>query len=148
MQPRITTVLAGLITLSMVVFGQVCALRTLSAPLLTASESSVETQDAGDHGGCGSAECGGGSGEDEGACPSGASMCCSTWVPPGSRLILSPPSSLRLALNDPWLVPSGHTVVEDGSQEVSLSQLARPPGSSIVLLNTSSLSRRGPPARS
>ena len=151
MQPRITSVLAALITVSMVVFGQVCALGTLvnpsdpTAPVLRAEGQSAERAE---HAGCTSEACGGESGENEGHCPSGAAMCCSTWAPPMSRLELPPPSLLRLVLTDFSPVLAKLTPVQDRAPGVALFELDRPPGSSSGLIPTSSLSHRGPPALS
>lgn len=146
---RITTLLAGLIMLSMVMFGQVCGLSTLT-PSWRGTESEfltevqpVETAEHEDT--CTPEDCGG---DDEEQCPSGASMCCSTWAPPGARLSLPNPTSFHLALSHAWLALACFKGVDDGAPGVALFELARPPGPPSNLLLTSSLSHRGPPALS
>lgn len=143
--PRLNRIVAGLITLSMVVFGQVCALRMLASPADPIASISVADSESSKHEGCTSA-CGGAE-RDERPCPSGASMCCSTWAPPGTRLSLALPVSLRLQLTEAWLAGTSAAVIEDRAQAVAFDELARPPGSPRDPFLVSSLSRRGPPAR-
>lgn len=150
-QSRITSFMAALIALSMVVFGQVCALSTLvSLSDAMASEVSIEGQsgESAGHQGCSSETCGGDRKKSGGPCPSGAAMCCSTWAPPSGRLELTQPALLRLPLNDFSVDHSGLNSVEDRAAEVALFEFDRPPGTSGDPLLTSSLSRRGPPASS
>ncbi len=146
-RPRIKRIVAGLITLSMVVFGQVCALRTLASPPDAIASIPVAEAESFKHEGCTSACGGGGAERDEQPCPSGASMCCSTWAPPGTRLSLALPVSLRLQLTEAWLAGTSAAVIEDRAQAVAFDELARPPGSPHDPFLVSSLSRRGPPAR-
>ena len=148
MQRRVTSVLAGLVTLSMVVFGQVCALSTLVGPSnATPSELRLQAQasQSGHQDTCTSEACGGRKGESEGSCPGGSAMCCSTWSPPSSRLQVPPPTLFSLAFYDA-LDMARLMEDEDRAPGVALFNLDRPPGSSRDLLLTSSLSRRGPPA--
>lgn len=151
-QRRITSVLAGLITLSMVVFGQVCALSALVDPSSpTPSERSLEASSARGkaHGEtCTSEACGGGKSNSEKPCSGASAMCCSTWAPPCNRVEVPPPAGLSVPLSDLALVLAIATELEDRALGVALFQLDRPPGFNSLPLLTSSLSRRGPPARS
>jgi hypothetical protein len=145
---RVSPYVAGLITLAMVVFGQVCALHQFVEPGgPAASDVAFQAMPAADEhtGTCTSDDCGG---EVDTSCPTGAAECCSTWGPPSSRLLLPPPSALLLTLADAWLVVADRHVVEERVLEVALFELARPPGFSADALLSSSLSRRGPPALS
>lgn len=152
MGPRLKAILVCLITLGMVVFGQVCALSTLVKGV-DPSVSDLAVSDVPateDHAAtCNPEDCAG-EGGDEGhqGCPSGAASCCSTWGPPTSRLALSPPVSLRLALPDAWLAAADAHTAEDRAAEVALFELARPPCHPTGVLLASPLSRRGPPALS
>ena len=147
MRPRIKRIVAGLITLSMVVFGQVCALRTLASPPDAIASIPVAEAESFKHDGCTSACGGGGEERDAQPCPSGASMCCSTWAPPGARLSLAFPVSLRLALTEALHAGVSVAVFVDRAQAVAFHERARPPGSPRDPFLVSSLSRRGPPAR-
>lgn len=148
MRTRVSPLLASLITLSMVVFGQVCAFSTMAQPQASDGAVELEVAAGGDEhaGTCTSEECGG-DGEGEGHCASGAAFCCSTWAPPSDPVSLSPPQSIRLGPADAWTALAATVVTEDGAQEVAPFRLARPPVTANVL-RSSSLSRRGPPALS
>ncbi len=148
MRSRLTPILVCLVTLAMVVFGQVCALSTLVRGVDPATLNLVASVPATDdpEATCNPADCEGGGDEAEGeGCPAGASSCCSTWGPPISRLSLTPPAS-SVVLSDEWLVFNDGHRVEQGATEVALFELARPPGLPTDALLVSSLSRRGPPA--
>ena len=144
---RVAPILAGLITLSMVTFGQVCAFSTIAHSPKSEHALELETASAAEeeHGTCTSEGCEG-EGEDEGHCPSGAATCCSTWAPPTAPLSVPPPTSTRINLADAWMIPATSLVLEDGAQEVALFKLDRPPGRPTEALLVSSQSRRGPPA--
>ena len=146
---RLAQILAGGITISMVVFGQVCAFSTMAGhpvcagavELESVASSEEHATDACTSDGCsGEAE----GSEGEGHCPSGAAMCCSTWAPPGAELSVPPPTSVRVG----WTGLATTVVDEDRAPEVALFRLARPPGPPPEVLLSSSLSRRGPPALS
>jgi hypothetical protein len=140
---RSVAAFSWLITLSLVVFGQVCAMRELVVgPSLTvvseqkAADSSVKN-DRCTHEGC----------ADEGEADEGcaSSLCCSSWAPPGSRLSLPPPASVRVPPSDVWVAPISLDD-DDRALEVARSELARPPGMLSDPLIDSPRSRRGPPA--
>lgn len=141
MRSRLHPIVACVITLAMVAFGQVCAVNTL---VRCAEPSVVE---AADHEAtCDPRECGGEGPDEAPACPTGAASCCSTWGPPISRLVMGPPTPTVSAPLDGWLAPSVADGVETGAAEVAPDGLARPPGGSTTTLLAASLSRRGPPA--
>ena len=151
MRLRLTPIVAGMITLAMVAFGQLCAFSTAMAPAQSGTESAaVESAADSDHHGaaCDPRACGGeGEGENgDPGCPS-ASSCCSTWGPPSARLSVSPPESICFAPFDLWMVVSQDQSVEERATEVAFHELARPPGHPTDAHLASSLSRRGPPAR-
>lgn len=142
--PRSAAGFAWLITLSMVVFGQVCAMQSLViAPGSDLAQAAAPeaTKDRCTHEGCSD------EGESDEGCPT--SLCCSTWAPPSSRLSLTPPTSVRVAPSDVWVVVM-FSQVDDGdrAREVARSELARPPGMLSDPLIYSPRSRRGPPALS
>jgi hypothetical protein len=150
---RLTPLLVGLLTLAMVVFGQVCALSMLMARATTTDAvafKSVSPIDD-DASACRHTDC---EGEEQSGqtghsgCPSGASSCCSTWGPPSDRLSLAPPPSVLMSDADVWLVADDLHAVEERASEVALFELARPPSLPTDTCLASSLSRRGPPALS
>jgi hypothetical protein len=147
---RFAPILAGLITLAMVVFGQVCAYsRLVTSVGETTAAASVETVPVPeDHAStCDPAGCESEGERDNGSgCPSGAASCCSTWGPPSVRLSLTPPVSVPLFLADLWLIADDIHALAERASEVALFELARPPGLSTDALLASSVSRRGPPA--
>ena len=149
---RLKPLLVGLLTLAMVVFGQVCALSTLMARatpsevLATESVSTTDEANACSHSDCEGDEQSGQTGHS--GCPSGASSCCSTWGPPCDRLSLAPPPSVLISGADVWLVADDLHAIEGRASEVALFELARPPGLPKDAFLASSLSRRGPPALS
>ena len=146
MRSRLAPLVVGLITLAMVVFGQICALSTLvAAHEVKAAEVESPSASEDHEATCDPSNCGGQDESDQ-HCPSGAPNCCSTWGPPNDRLSVSPPASLSLALLDAWLaVPHVHAM-EERAAEVALFQLARPPSELSEVVLAFSLSRRGPPA--
>ena len=147
---RLTPIVAGMVTLAMVVFGQLCAFSTVMAPVQSGTESAaVESTAEADHHGaaCDPRECGGEGEDGASGCPSGASSCCSTWGPPSARLSVSPPESISFAPADLWMVVSQDQSAEERATEVAFCELARPPGHRSDANLASSLSRRGPPAR-
>ena len=149
MRSRLTPIVAGMVTLAIVVFGQLCAFSTVMAPVQSGTESAaVESTTEADHHEttCDPRECGGESKDGDHGCPSGASSCCSTWGPPSARLSVSPPESISFAPSDLWMVVQSQSV-EERAMEVAFWELARPPGHPTDAHLASSLSRRGPPAR-
>jgi hypothetical protein len=147
---RLTPIVAGMVTLAMVTFGQLCAFSTVMAPVQSEAESvAVESTPEAEHHGatCDPRECGGESEDGDQGCPSGASSCCSTWGPPSARPSVSPPESISFAPSDLCLVVSQNQSVEERAMEVAFCELARPPGHPTDAHLASSLSRRGPPAR-
>lgn len=149
MRTRFTSVVAGLVTIAMVVFGQLCAFSAFVAHDESAANSPVATTaESDDHAtSCDPSSCDG-NGEEDGqsGCPSGAPSCCSTWGPPMDRLSVSPPSLGPSGLADAWFALDESRDDEKRVSEVALFELARPPGSTTEALLAASLSRRGPPA--
>lgn len=149
MRTRFTPVVAGLVTIAMVVFGQLCAFSTFVAHDESAANlTEATTAESDDHAAsCDPSSCHGDGDEDgESGCPSGASSCCSTWGLPMDRLFVSPPSLDHLGLTGAWLAMNESRANEKRVSEVALFELARPPGSLTEALLAASLSRRGPPA--
>ncbi len=149
MRTRFTSVVAGLVTITMVVFGQLCAFSAFIAhDESTPGAAVATTAESTDHAAsCDPSSCHGDGDEDgESGCPSGASNCCSTWGPPMDRLSVAPPSLAPLSLADAWLSIDESRAGEKRVSEVALLELARPPGSTTEALLAASLSRRGPPA--
>ena len=133
----------------MLAFGQLCAFSTLLAPVHpeAAGVTADQATEADDHEAtCDPSQCGGENEDSEHGCPSGASMCCSTWGPPTARLALVPPSSVFMSMADAWLVVLQGHALDVRAAEVALFELARPPGRPANSLLASTLSRRGPPA--
>lgn len=149
MNSRVSPIVACIVTLALVAFGEVCALGSFLARVETPeSAMAVASVDVSEkHGGC-TDECGGvpEDGENEG-CPTGAVSCCSTWGPPTSRISLALPTLLSPLL-DAWDVVVGVSAEQERAAEVALFPLARPPGQFFSTLFTSSIPRRGPPASS
>lgn len=149
MRSRLTPIVAGMVAFAMVIFGQLCAFNTVMAPVQSGTESSTVAIAEADHheATCDPGKCGGESDEGDQGCPSGGSSCCSTWGPPSARLSVSPPEPVSFAPSDVWLVVSQSQQVEERAMEVAFCELARPPGHPTGAQLASSLSRRGPPAR-
>lgn len=149
MSRRVTPIVVGLVTVAMLTFGQLCAFSTLLAPVHPETEgvTADHAADSNDHEAtCDPSQCGGEREDGEHGCPSGASMCCSTWGPPTARLAVVPPSSVYLSMADAWLVVPQSHALDVRAAEVALFELARPPGNPTDALLASTLSRRGPPA--
>lgn len=147
MQSRWVPIVACVVTLALVAFGQVCALGSLLARV-EAPESAlvVTTEKASDeHSGCtGDCDTNSEDGQKEG-CPTGAASCCSTWGPPTTRISLALPA-LWTPLLDVGDVAVGLNVEQERAAEVALFQLDHPPRQFFSSLFISSIPRRGPPA--
>lgn len=139
----------GLVSIAMLVFGQLCAFSSFmvqeqpeSTNVALASAKSDDHAQACDPSTCGDE----GQGEGHSGCPSGATSCCSTWGPPMDRLSVSPPTLAPVGLADTWLAIDESCATEKRASEVALFELARPPSDPTDALLAASLSRRGPPA--
>jgi hypothetical protein len=139
---RVAPGLVALVTLSILAFGQVCALHNECTTVESARVASNEP--ASSHDGCSSDGCGG---EDDAPCTGCAPNCCRTWGPPTERLELPAPISLRHPLDIAEILDRFQPT-QDRAPEVALFQLARPPSEPAGPEFATSLSRRGPPATS
>ena len=146
MNSRVSPIVACIVTLALVAFGEVCALGSYLARVEASEDATaIASADASaEHGGC-EGECGVPEDGENESCPPGASRCCSTWGPPTSRMSLALPA-LFLPLLDAWEVVVGASAEQERAAEVALLALDRPPGPFSGALFISSIPRRGPPA--
>ena len=148
MRARITPVIAGLVSIAMLAFGQLCALSSFSATHESETGVASVAAENDDHARtCDPSECGDDR-ESGSGCPNGALSCCSTWGPPIDRLSVSPPTFAPSGSADVWPAIEESHATENRIWEVALFELARAPSDPTDALLAASLSRRGPPALS
>lgn len=141
MAPRVRSLLATMLALAVLAFGELCAL----GPAAPAGAAPVESAAPAAHATC-DGGCGAPAPADEpgaAACPSGAVLCCSSWGPPSARLSMTPPAGVGFTA-EPAIESAPAAEPERGAGRAAFERV-RPPGDHPRL--ATALSRRGPPAR-
>ena len=143
----VRTWISGIVVLAMVGFAQLCAVQPQITTAATTTDEhraveQPEPQAAGDHddSACSPGECGG----DAEGCPSGASVCCSTWGLPARAGTLEPPIVAGNFATDLQLLAT--EIPLEQTHAARPVEIVRPPGPiEATLLLISAVSRRGPP---